>query len=361
MKTSFEFGEYRKNLAKEIKETRKAGGRDEAKKTLEQAKEDLRYQISKKLHQLEQDLAKKGEIVELVESKEQLPPDWEREDITEKMPEWIKLFIDFERIRVFADQKDHDLLKLGTKLAYLYFPSDFQDEYLQESLKEILENESESSNAHNLRTFFFNDRIYRMVAEHAAQYVNELTHGKFLGETIQPDGRIVVNSYSHVVGGYTEAANKASHEYLLNDTIGNPRQFKVGSEIGRSASDGFNKIWVHSLSRNKSAYLDFGKPLVLFSAENPAIASALERNSRLESPYEEYEVPKMTEDHKLVANKIESRSTGLLLDLKDQVYNNISRQWEDKYPLTWQNYADTVVDLSRGEILHHKYNQNNNE
>lgn len=87
MKTSFNFENYRNNLSNEIKKERKEGMHDDARKTLETARSTNEYKISEKLKSWKH------------ESTPRYPKNMEIIDISNILPEEIKLYIDFKRLK----------------------------------------------------------------------------------------------------------------------------------------------------------------------------------------------------------------------------------------------------------------------
>ncbi len=111
MKTSFNFEEYRKNLAEELKEGIKENGFDGAREKLNFEQESPEYKIAQGLKKL-----KTNEIIDVplskfswnqideVEKKE-LMKDFKEVDISNEIPKSLKLIIDAVRLKIAKNEK----------------------------------------------------------------------------------------------------------------------------------------------------------------------------------------------------------------------------------------------------------------
>lgn len=374
MKTSFNFGEYRGNLSKEVKGLRGEGKKDEAKDALEKAKADIRYEISSELHRLEKEVGKdSSQKEETDESQESLPVNWERIDISEKIPEWIQLRIDLSRMYDLGKKIEFEKdIEIHFKIMRAYFAEEgkercrlaferLRDKYEPAGKEKQEGKEREHEYYHEIINALekgnYEEVDYNLAyGEYAEvmknkfdEFINEISDGKYLSTTTI-DGTNYVKAYSHAIGGHN---TENSEGYISAHTMGLARQFDIkspilGSKVDRYASkneaypsqDGF--VWVLSGS---SSWFSIRRPLVLFTSENPAFRMALENNHKVKS--NRGYLPKYFGDstEKMINLNLPEKATekgiqeGILTSEK---------------PI-WADFADEVIDLVRGEILQHKY------
>ncbi len=360
MKSSFNFEGYRNDLAKDIKQLRQEGQNDLAKEKLEKAREDIRYEISTELHRLEKRIeSEKGLPSGSVERQREIPPDWERLDINEQIPEWAKLLIDFYRLVELAIElkvwdagiecyERAQILRSKIIEAYL------ADEYIDFARKDVLtwededpdEELSEYISAVKSENFSISDtlKLNSLKAECDKNFLKKkiadlfreiiqknLPHTKEIYENYESSNRIDNPFLTTVIGGYNSARVEYPHgprEHTLEESAG----FDLRSKIHG------NKIWLSDPLTTR--YSDVTKPLLIFSAKNPYFNEAHRTGkSFVNESYEE-------------TGRIDE-TTGILVSMKPR-WDPITKK---EIQPTFAEYADAFVDLVHGEMLVHKYSE----
>ncbi|MCL5012255.1 MAG: hypothetical protein M1320_02415 [Patescibacteria group bacterium] len=108
MKTSFNFEKYRKDLSDELRKERDVGDHEKAEKKLKEEKNTARYKISKELKLLSSKL----------EDAEYSQLEVKEYNISEEIPEDIKLYIDKERIKSFETSRKTNIINNNSELNF---------------------------------------------------------------------------------------------------------------------------------------------------------------------------------------------------------------------------------------------------
>src|SRR6266404_3456791 len=105
MKSSFNFENYRNNLAKELIDEHKNAGTNAARKKLDKEKKTLGYKISSSLNQVKRSLSK-NENLDLRNERAEMKSSvlFEEIDVSDKIPRAIKLAIDQQRIDAIREE-----------------------------------------------------------------------------------------------------------------------------------------------------------------------------------------------------------------------------------------------------------------
>lgn len=396
METSFNFGGFRENLSKEIKDLRDEDKREKARQILEKAKEDIRYQISSELHKLGKEVKEDSpEDTRHIEGKESLPANWERVDISEKIPEWLRLLVDSYRIYFLKrkvsgelpnDQSSSRSLKSSYaqgRLESLIICTFFENEVKENILKQYhewlgeyepagkkkidvnyqllkdyisrIENSNltelllrhdftkrttyDVSNPDDIEHYFLDgvaQSSMNVCSKVIGSFLEDISDGRYSHEGTSTDSKKHWEGpYSHGVSGYFSHLEKTPN-YILAHTNGAERLFDLDSPIKKSyGRTGYlsenGKIWVIPGSNQ---YISLLNPIVIFTKENPAFSLALENEGHFDVGSERMinlNLPKAV----------------LEKSIEDGIITSIEP--------TWADFADEVIDLVRGEILRHRY------
>jgi len=131
MKTSFEFEKYRKNLADNLREKISESGFGSAREDLEKEKEKPEYQIAKGLklmkRQIEHTLPEGREVFDLIV---------EEYDISDKIPNSLKFYIDKTREEMVCKYKDRKLKNIDIKKELINSLNEYDKKEVDSELKE---------------------------------------------------------------------------------------------------------------------------------------------------------------------------------------------------------------------------------
>lgn len=326
MKFSFDAESYRKDLAEELKEKR-AVSKDSAKEFLTNEQETKRYAIAKDIKLVSSEIrkmsGKESDASNGVENRSTPELQIETFDLSDVMPEDLKLYIDAIRLK-----------EIKRKFGEKRYPIDLgADQYPNEG-KYPVYSSSEVINRDNYYNAQRTDSEYTRTRELVKKeneiidvakiFVNEVTEGSFGNPEM----------LTHVVDGDYGVPEGFVHRYPhadKNDEI--PEEIKFDIHNG-----GINNLWFLSGLRGGTQYFAVRKVIVICNPKSERFLKKIAGEKT--SNYGEYSQPKLG---RLPAREVFPSALASTLTGSDiNIYFN--------KPESWADIADWVVDLYHSRL-----------
>lgn len=319
MKTSFEFEKYRKNLADNLREKISESGFENAREDLEKEEEKPEYQTAKGLKLMKRQIENTHP-----ESREAFDLIVEKYDISDKIPNSLKFYIDKTREEMVLKYNDRKLKNIDLKKELINSLNQYDKKEIDSELKES----------------FSGKKVEDLDEEHLANLsgillVNKLTEGALKNE----------NNANHVVNG--EGADSSLYPVSLarkaRKDIAGETLFNVNFDpYERFISKGDGLLHL-SVAKERGRYFRSYSQIIIINPTSDRFLYLRNRPSDYtiktgkengEDVLEEWEKKKREEWEK---EKRSPHPDGFIVS------------FEQTYP-KWVEIADWIVDLSGGKL-----------
>ena len=321
MKSSFNFENYRNNLAKELVDEHKNAGTNAAREKLDKEKKTLGYKISSSLNQVKRSLSKNENLDlrnEHAEMKSRVS--FEEIDVSDKIPKAIKLAIDHQRINAIREELLNKKVNKSIDKGDKNFDAQLNAEIEAELKKRGVETGTGGLGL-----------LKELV-------VNEITHGALFDSksfnTVIDATRHSNTHYEPRAGAFLDSRGRVNAETKDNLSF-NPdayvRSKHPNDEKNRMISTSSQSIFFsHSSEKDgiMRSYFTEGNQVVIVNPESARFLKGV-------SGYDNHIRRDYDDIQKSIQDYVAKPAQGMIFNINSQT--------------TWADMAEWIVDLSAGK------------